>query len=132
MTTQSNMGWYDGLEKSTLTPPDIAFPIVWTSLYVMLAVAAYLVWKNFKSKGFSAAFILFWAQMLMNWVWSFVFFEFHMVTLAFYWICVLNLLMIGFIIIAWKDNKWASILVIPTVLWGSFAAYLNYSIMILN
>lgn len=133
MTTASNMGWYDGLQKSELTPPNIAFPIVWTCLYVMLAIAAYLVWQNYRAKGLSLVFILFWAQMLMNWGWSYVFFEFQMVAAGFYWICALNLLMLGFIIAAWREKlKLAALLVAPTVLWGSFAAFLNYQIMVLN
>lgn len=126
------MDWYDTLEKSTLTPPDIAFPIVWTSLYIMLALAAWMVWGEFKQRGLNKAFILFWVQMLLNWGWSFVFFEFHLIAIGFYWICALNLVMIAYIFVQWPTNIKAALLVAPTVLWGSFAAYLNYSIMVLN
>lgn len=132
MSTSNNMVWYDTLEKSSLTPPDIAFPIVWTSLYIMLALAAWQVWKEFRVRGVNKTFILFWFQMLLNWGWSFVFFEFHLIALGFYWICALNIAMIAYIFVQWRTNKKASLLVVPTVLWGSFAAYLNYSIMALN
>lgn len=132
MSTSKNMGWYDTLEKSSLTPPDIAFPLVWTTLYIMLALAAWQVWKGYQERGMNNAFILFWVQMLLNWGWSFVFFEFHMIAIGFVWICVLNLAMIAYIFVQWPSNKLAAALVAPTVLWGSFAAYLNYSIMVLN
>ena len=132
MTTARNMGWYQTLEKSELTPPEIAFPIVWTSLYILLAVAAWMVWGEFKQRGINKAFILFWIQMLLNWAWSFVFFEFQMIELGFYWICALNLTMVAYISVQWRTNKNAALLVAPTVLWASFAAYLNYSIMVMN
>lgn len=131
-TTASNMDWYNGLQKSELTPPDIAFPIVWTCLYVMLALAAHLVWKDYRAKGLSLVFILFWAQMLMNWGWSYVFFEFQMVKEAYLWICALNALMLCYIILQWSSNKTAALLVLPTLVWGCFAAYLNYQIMMMN
>lgn len=130
--TQANMGWYQGLEKSSLTPPDITFPIVWTTLYVLLAIAAWQVWRDFRRDGMRLAFALFWAQMLMNWAWSFVFFEFHLIAAGFYWICALNITMLIYIAAQWGHNRLAAILVMPTVLWGSFAAYLNYTIMVLN
>ena len=131
-TTSSNMGWYEGLEKSSLTPPDIAFPIVWTSLYVLLALAGWLVWKKRNDEDFRPAFIAYWVQMALNWGWSFVFFAAHLVVVGFFWILALNLAMIVFIFLAWKHSRAAAILVLPTVIWGSFAAYLNLMIWILN
>lgn len=130
--TASNMDWYNTLEKSSFTPPDIVFPVVWTTLYVLLAIAAYLVWEDYRRDGMRPAFVLFWMHMFMNWTWSFVFFEFQIIALGFYWICGLNFLMIAYILVQWRTNKIAASLVIPTVLWGSFAGYLNYQIMVLN
>ena len=132
MTTSSNMSWYEGLQKSVLTPPDIAFPIVWTCLYIMLSLAGYFVWKRFKNLGLDKVFVLFWIQMFLNWGWSFVFFSFHLVALGFFWISALNIAMLAFIIVSWNKKRIASYLVIPTLLWGSFAAYLNYQIIALN
>lgn len=130
LVTRENMGWYGTLEKSSLTPPDIAFPIVWTSLYVMLALAAYLVWQR---RGENRrVFILFWVQMLLNWGWSFVFFDMHMIAGGFFWIVVLDIAMLAFIVRAWSVNRKAALLVLPTLLWGSFAGYLSYTIWILN
>ena len=129
MSTSANMGWYDTLEKSALTPPDITFPIVWTTLYIMLALAGWLIWKN-HDKTLKT---LFAAQMLLNWGWSFIFFKFHLITLCFFWIVALNILMATLIIMLWKKPlKAPALLILPTLLWGSFAAYLNYQIWALN
>lgn len=131
-TTQSNMGWYDGLEKSAFTPPDIAFPIVWSTLYVLLAIAArkvFVFWRESKDHGL---FLLFCLQMVLNWGWSFVFFGAHEIAYGFYWIVVFDIAMLGFIAAAWRPLHKAALLVAPTFLWGLYAGYLNYAIMVLN
>ncbi|NCT40095.1 MAG: tryptophan-rich sensory protein [Alphaproteobacteria bacterium] len=130
--TAANMGWYRTLEKAPLNPPDLAFPIVWTTLYVLLALAGWLVWTKRNDDGFALAFRLYWVQMLLNWGWSFVFFAAHLVVIGFFWIVALDLAMIAFIIVAWNKSRIAALLVLPTVIWGSFAAYLNVMIWILN
>lgn len=131
MSTRANMGWYDTLEKSTLNPPDIAFPIVWTILYVLLALAGWTIWQGRKTAP--KAFVAYWVQMALNWGWSFVFFVGHLVFIGFVWIVLLDIAMLVFIVMAWKaDMKPAALLVLPTLLWGSFAGYLNYMIWVLN
>lgn len=132
LVTRDNMDWYDTLDKSQLTPPDIAFPIVWSLLYVLLALAGLQVWRHYKSRGLSAVFILFWLQMAMNWGWSFVFFAAHEIALGFYWIVALNGFLGIFIISAWNSCRRAAVYTLPTLFWGCFAAYLNYVIMVLN
>ena len=132
LVTRDNMGWYDTLDKSPLTPPDIAFPIVWSTLYVLLALAGLRVWRHYKSHGITAVFVLFWMQMGLNWGWSFVFFAAHEIALGFYWIVALNVILALFIIKAWNSCRRAAVYTLPTLLWGCFAAYLNYMIMILN
>ena len=131
VVTRENMGWYDSLEKSSLNPPDIAFPIVWTILYVLLALAGWKMWQVRKTAPI--AFAAYWVQMLLNWGWSFVFFAAHLVLAGFIWIVIFDLAMLAFIVLAWKANlKLPALLVLPTLLWGSFAGYLNYSIWVLN
>lgn len=128
--TSQNMGWYDTLEKSALTPPDIAFPIMWTSLYIMLALAGWMMWQVRKTAD--EAHRIFWMQMFLNWGWSFVFFGFHLVFIAMLWIVVLLVTMLVFVVKVWDQQRIAAYLVIPTILWGCFATYLNYAIWILN
>ncbi|HCK32187.1 MAG: tryptophan-rich sensory protein [Micavibrio sp.] len=123
--TQANMAWYADLPKSPLNPPRIAFPIAWTSLYIMLAVAGSLIFRA-KGEGISKHKKLFAVYMLMNWAWSFIFFGAHMVTLGFVWI-VLSALVLGVLILClWRGSKKiAALLCIPTLCWSLFAAYLN-------
>lgn len=130
--TRANMGWYDTLAKSVLTPPDIVFPIVWSALYVLLALAGHRVWQHFKSHGMTAVFIIFWLQMMMNWGWSFIFFAGHEISYGFYWIVALDIVLAGFIVLAWNACRRAAVYALPTFVWGCFAAYLNYVIMALN
>lgn len=130
--TSSNMGWYSTLNQPALTPPDIAFPIVWTGLYVMLALAGWIVWGRRDEAEFGLAFRLYWLQMLLNWGWSFVFFAAHLIVFGFFWIIALNFAMLAFIVVVWNKSRVAAFLVLPTLVWGSFAAYLNYMLWVLN
>ena len=132
MFTRGNMGWYDTLGKSSLTPPDIVFPIVWSSLYVLLALCGWRVWEGFSRPNGKTVFLLYWLIMPLTWAWSFIFFEFQMVAPGFFWIMALNAAMIAFIAAAWAHNRAASLLMAPTLIWCSFAAYLNYTIWVLN
>ena len=131
VVTRDGMGWYDMLAKSSLNPPDIVFPIVWTILYIMLALAGWQAWENRKLDQ-GTPFRLFWMQMFLNWGWSFIFFGFQLVALGFIWIVALLGVMLAFVFFAWKHQRLAAYLVIPTMLWGCFAAHLNYAIWTLN
>lgn len=123
--TQANMAWYADLPKSPLNPPRIAFPIAWTSLYIMLAVAGSLIFRVQGEDG-SKYKKLYAVYMIMNWAWSFIFFGAHMVTLGFVWI-VASVLVLGVLILClWRGSKKiAALLCIPTLCWSLFAAYLN-------
>lgn len=122
--------WYPGLLKPPLNPPDLVFPIVWTSLYVMMAITGWMIWQR-RSHLRSIA-LLFGIQTLLNWAWSFVFFEFHLLGPAFAWIVVMIVLTVALIYKLWNPLKPAAILLIPYLLWISFAFYLSGSIWILN
>lgn len=132
MTTSGNMEWYDALNQSSLTPPDIAFGIVWSLLYVSLALCGWLTWERASKPRGLPVFMLYWLVMPLNWMWSFIFFEFHLVAIGFFWILALNASMIAFIAAAWAHNRAAAWLMVPTLIWCSFAAYLNYAIWVLN
>ena len=132
LTSRNIPEWYDGLNKSALNPPDITFSIVWPILYVMLALAGWLMWRDRKKEGAQTPHNLFWMNMFLNWGWSFVFFEFKLIAIGFFWIVTLILTMASFIAYAWQNHRIAAFLVAPTLLWGCFAAYLNYSIWVLN
>lgn len=125
-------GWYRGLEKAAYNPPDIVFPIVWPILYVMIALAGWLSWGHRQSERGPVIWWLFVLYTLLNWGWSFVFFAAHEVFLGFMWIIVLNLVALVLILMSWISHRKIAFLMITPFLWTCFAAYLNYSIWILN
>lgn len=128
--TQGGMeGWYQALEKPNFNPPNIAFPVVWTILYIMTATAGWNLWRVQAQIKLKAVFIVY---TLMNWAWTPIFFGMHAIGLAFIWIIALNLLNLAFIIMAWKPAKLSALLVLPLLGWTAFASVLNYAIWTLN
>jgi len=132
LVTRDNMGWYRGLEKAAVTPPDIAFPIVWPILYVLIALSGWRVWQKRAEIG-HAPLAVFAVYILLNWGWSFVFFAGQMILAGFIWIVLLDLVALGFIWLSWHEGERlaAGLMILPAA-WTIFAAYLNYAIWILN
>ena len=123
--TRANMDWYDTLDKPELTPPKLAFPIVWTTLYVMLAIVGSRLWGRRKDAAHQAPIILFSIYMVMNWAWSFIFFVGHYIGAGFAWIVLSDIILLALILRLSQSKKLDAALLIPTLLWGTFAAYLN-------
>lgn len=129
--TQANIyPWYVHLNKSSLTPPSIIFSVVWTLLYALLAVIAWIL-SNHKapSKKITGLFAL---QMLMNWAWTPLFFGLHWLTVSALWLIGLSCLNLLLIIECKKTHKPIAWLLIPYVLWLMFASYLNLVIALIN
>ena len=126
MMTRSNMGWYDSLEKPSLTPPDITFPIVWSCLYILLSFAASMLWgKRHGDKGHKHL-VTFAIYMMLNWAWSFIFFGAHQVFLGFIWILMTLVPLLYLLGSLYKNQQKIEIcLIVPTFFWSLFAAYLN-------
>ena len=125
--------WYHGLAQSVLTPNGWVFSIAWLILYTLLGIALYLIMRSGKTRQNKAtAYTLFIVQMILNTLWSYLFFGLHMVGWAM--ICVVALVGVAFwMAIAFKPiSRVASYLVWPYVAWLIFAAYLNGTILILN
>lgn len=127
--TQSNiLGWYPGLLKSPLNPPDFVFPIVWGLLYFLLAaIGWYLSSHRDKLRG-NFIFSLFMIQMIMNWLWTPLFFQWHLIGFSFFWIIGIVFLVITLIFQSMKNVKSISILLTFYLIWLIFAGYLNYFI----
>lgn len=132
VTNLDKDAWYDPLVKSTLTPPDWVFGVVWPALYLMIAVAGFLFWQNRKKPGGQRVLALFALQMLLNWGWSFAFFTFHLLLLSWIWIGVLVLMVAATIQAGWRVSRAGSFLLIPYLAWISFATYLAGTIWWLN
>ena len=124
--------WYASLKKPAWNPPAWVFGPVWTALYTMMAVAAWLVWKR---GGFAAQrrpLLLFLAQLALNAVWTPLFFGLHWPGAAFAEILLLWLTIVATIIAFRPVNRAAALLLWPYLAWVSFAAVLNFALWRLN
>ncbi len=132
-TAPSIPTWYADLIKGPLNPPSWIFAPVWTTLYALMGIAAYLVWKQgMHRRDVQIALVLFGVQLVLNMLWSYIFFGLRAPGLA----CVeVVLLWITIAATLWafaKISKPAAWLLVPYIAWVSFAAYLNYTLWILN
>jgi benzodiazapine receptor len=125
--------WYSTIEKPSFNPPNWVFGPVWTTLYILMGVSLYLVWKTDLSIKTNRKQIgLFIIQLVFNSIWSIVFFGLQQIIWALIVIILLWILILLTIISFKKISMKASMLLIPYILWVSFATVLNYSILILN
>lgn len=132
-TVSAIPNWYAGLVKPSLNPPAWIFGPVWTVLYALMGIAAYLVWKNgWQRKDVRTALGVFGAQLLLNAIWSIIFFGFKGPGWALVDIVLLWLAIIWTISIFYKISRPAAYLLLPYLFWVSFASYLNYAIWVLN
>ena len=131
-TTTGVGTWYAKLAKPTWNPPGWVFGPVWTVLYAMMALAAWLVWLRRDRRPVSAAMALFVVQLALNGAWSWVFFHFHRVDLALVNIALLLVMIAATLGAFRKVRPAAAVLLIPYLLWVLFATCLNGAIWSLN
>ena len=133
LLTKGTMDTYDKLKKPIFVPPNIVFPIVWIILYILIGVAAYRIYEKNK-KGFNdnGAYFYYLVQLLINFLWPFIFFSFRLYGIALVIIIILLILAIITAIKFYKSDKIAGILLMPYIIWISYATILNYYIWILN
>ena len=125
--------WYEGLAKPALNPPSWVFGPAWTTLYLLMGIAAFLVWRmGWERKDVRAALGIFGVQLFLNAIWSIIFFGLKNPGWAFVEIIFLWLAIVATIIAFSKISRLAVWLLVPYILWVSFAGYLNYSIWTLN
>ena len=125
--------WYGALAKPVLTPPAWVFSPVWTLLYALMGVALYLVWNTAGEKQKSRNTILvFGLQLALNVLWSIAFFGLHNILAALAVIGLLWLSIAATIALFYRISRPAGLILLPYLLWVSFAAYLNYMIWALN
>ncbi|RVT97232.1 tryptophan-rich sensory protein [Mucilaginibacter limnophilus] len=126
-------GWYRALNKPSFTPPDWLFAPVWTILYIMIGISAYLVWeKRDDSITFTKARPIYVMQLIFNFLWSWMFFNQHNPLGGLVIIIILLILIISNIFYFKKFSITAAWLLVPYLLWVSFATALNYAIVALN
>jgi len=125
--------WYAALEKPSLNPPSWVFGPTWLLLYLLMGIAAYLVWE----RGWEHIWVrhsikLFAVQLVLNAAWSIIFFKYQNPGWALVDIVALWIAVVATIGAFAKHSRLAAALMIPYILWVSFATYLNYSIWMLN
>lgn len=124
--------WFAGLAMPSIYPPPIAFPVVWTLLYLLMGIALAMVLSARGASGRQAAFAVFAAQFILNLAWSPVFFALHKVTLAFGIIVALAVLVAATMAVFARIRPLAAWLLAPYLAWVCFAAVLNWQIHQLN
>lgn len=121
--------WYYALAKPAFTPPNWVFPVVWSVLYVVMAVAA---WRVYRKAGFGIAIGLWIAQLVFNAAWSPLFFGLHRVDLALVDVLILVALVTTTAILFFRRDRVAGLLMIPYMAWGAFASALTFAILRMN
>jgi tryptophan-rich sensory protein len=124
--------WYATLKKPFFTPPNWIFSPVWISLFILMGLSLFFVWRRTDHPNFKVAFIFFFVQFILNILWSVFFFGLRspvlgLVDIALLWIAILFTIL-NFL----QISRFAGILLIPYFLWVSFAALLNFFLWILN
>lgn len=131
LISRSGIMSYAVLNKPPLSPPAQVFPIVWTILYLLMGVSAYMIYIS-GSPHTENALKYYALQLIFNFFWPILFFTFDLYFLAFIWLLILIVLIIKMIEAFYEINPLAAFLQIPYLIWCIFAAYLNLSIDLLN
>lgn len=121
--------WYETLAKPSWTPPNWVFPVAWTTLYVMIAVAGWLVYER---EGIGAALVVWIVALLLNGLWSYLMFGQRQIGLAAADLTALWIAALVFIILTWPEDRAASLLFVPYLAWLTYAGALNFTVLRMN
>jgi translocator protein len=124
--------WYEALEQPVWAPPSWLFGPVWTVLYLLMGIAAWLVWRRGGFREATVALGLFLVQLAFNAAWSWIFFGLRRPELAFAEIVVLWVLILATTVAFWRHHRLAAALLVPYLLWVAYAAVLNFALWRLN
>ena len=125
-------GWYETLNQPSFNPPNRVFGPVWTTLYMLMGISLFLIWKQNISKERNRAILVFSIQLLLNFCWSFLFFHYHQLGLALVEIVLLWLSIVLMILLFYRIKPLAAYFNIPYLLWVTFATILNAAYYFLN
>lgn len=123
--------WYPLLDKPPLTPPNIVFPIVWTIMYVLIGISLALVILS-RIRNKKTVIMVFAIQLILNWLWSLLFFKMQNPLLGYIDIVLLDGVVLWYILITFRRLKASSLLFMPYLAWILFATYLNLYILLYN
>ncbi|HPU07337.1 MAG TPA: tryptophan-rich sensory protein [Thermogutta sp.] len=131
-TTSQVDGWYKTLNKPSWNPPSQVFGPVWTTLYILMGVAAWLVWRSADARSTWLPLALFGIQLALNAAWSWIFFKMQRPDWAFFEILILWVAIAATLVAFFRHSQLAGWLLVPYLAWVSFAAILNFTIWRLN
>ncbi len=117
------------MKKPPLSPPGFIFPITWTILYLLMGISFYISHKAEASTQTTKAYIM---QLIINYIWPFLFFSLNLYTLAALWLVLLIIWVVRMTINFYHNKKIAGLLQIPYIIWLAFALYLNIGVAVLN
>ena len=132
VTATSVDTWYQALAKPSFNPPDWVFAPVWTTLYFLMGVSGWRIWRRRASRATRGALALFGLQLFLNFAWSAMFFGFQRIDLALIDIVILFVAIVANMILFWRIERLATLLLVPYAAWVVFAIVLNVSIWLLN
>lgn len=132
LVTSGSMKSFEAINKPPLSPPGWLFPVVWTLLFILMGIASYIVWEQGTGTQRRNALILYFVQLFFNFMWSVIFFNRQAYLFAFVWLVILWALIIATAVAFYRIEKSAGYLMLPYILWVTFAGYLNLAIYILN
>lgn len=130
LLTRNGMQTFNELNKPRLSPPGWLFPVVWTILYILMGIASYLVITD--RKATTADLNVYILQLVFNFFWSIIFFGLELYLFAFIWLVILWILVLITTVRFYRVSETAGLLMVPYLLWVTFAGYLNLSIYLLN
>lgn len=131
--TRGGMDIFETINKPSLSPPGWLFPVVWTVLFILMGIASYLVLVLGKPQmEINRALLIYGIQLIFNFFWSIFFFNFSLYLFSFIWLVLLWLLILATTVLFYRISKPAGYLMIPYLLWVTFAGYLNFQIYLLN
>ena len=132
ITAQAIPEWYATLNRPSFNPPNWIFGPVWTTLYILMGISLFLIWKQDPGKERNRAILIFLFQLLLNFFWSFIFFYFKLMGFALIEIILLWISIVLMLVLFYKIKPIASYINIPYLLWVTFATVLNASYYFLN
>jgi len=129
VTTTFKEPWYSSLTLPSFNPPSWVFPPVWTSLYFMMSIAIWIIWINFFDKNILKIYFI---HLFFNSIWSVIFFGFHFIGLALIDLLIILIFIVILMKIYYSKNRMSFYLMIPYLLWSTYALVLNFTIFIIN
>lgn len=129
--TSGSMDIYARINRPSIAPPGIVFPIVWTILFILMGIASYFVYES-DCQYRDAALKVYAVQLLINFLFNIIFFSLGLYLFAFLWTVLLLFVNIIMIQLFYRCDKWAGYLLIPYILWNSFAVLLSFSVYAVN